>query len=101
MSNLESVSIGQTVHYHDMTRGDDGNYHLRPITAEIDRHDFAVILNPEGPECAEPGCVEDIAHNQDTAINDIQAGKIAIAVDPANQPALDHERELYVDCFGE
>lgn len=93
--------VGQTVHYHLMKRMDTGNYELRPITAVLDRYDYAVILRAEGPECSEPGCVDDIADNQDTAHTMVNGGSLAVAVNPDNQAALDHERALYVDCFGE
>ena len=92
--------VGQTVHYHQMTRMDTGDYELRPIAAVLDQYDYAVILNPESANCGFLGCVDDIADNLDSAINYIQEGSLAVAVNPANQAALDHERALYVDCFG-
>lgn len=93
-------AAGATVHYHQMQCTDTGNYELRPITAVLDQYDYAVILRAEGPECEVPGCVDDIAENRDTAHTMVNGGSLAVAVDPDNQAALDHERALYVDCFG-
>lgn len=83
--------IGQPVHFHWFAE-----FHERALTAD----DCAVVLNAGGSVCDRPGCVEDIVYNMDTAITAIQAGCVAVALNPEDQPALDHERELYVDCFG-
>lgn len=100
---------GQTVHYHMHKWTDDGkgghDFTLVPVPFTLrTAHDYAVILDPEDPDavdCADPAnCVNDIAQSWDTAHTMVNSGKLAVALDPENQPALDHERALYVDCFG-
>lgn len=83
-----TLAVGDTVHYHFFTR------HERVLTED----DHAVILNHD--PCGDPGCVEDIVYNRDSALTAIQAGCTAVALNPEDQAALDYERELYVDCFG-
>lgn len=42
----------------------------------------------------------EVANNLETALTMIQEGFVGVAVNPNKQPALDHERALYKDCFG-
>lgn len=84
--------LGSTVHYHCPWKDEPSEY-------EVLDSDYAVIV-ADAPECDQPGCVYDIAENWQTAESMVLEGYIGIAVDPANQPSLDHQRALYVDCWG-
>lgn len=101
---------GQMVHYHMHKWAEDGkggyDFTLVPVPFTLNAaHDYAVILDhgdPDAVDCTDPAnCVNDIAQNRDTAHVMVNSGKVAVALNPENQAALDYERALYVDCFGE
>lgn len=98
---------GQTVHYHMHKYIEDGKggYEFKEVPSHYtlrSQYDHAVILRSDlKTECTESGCIVDIVMNQESAINFIQQGDVAVALNPEDQAALDYERELYVDCFGE
>lgn len=63
--------------------------------------DHSVIFEKEG----DTWVPYDIAQNRETAVTMVNQGYIGIAVTSTDredeQRILDHERELYLDCFGE
>jgi hypothetical protein len=64
-----------------------------PLKVTLDKGDIVLFYASGG--------VQDVASNMDTAICMVNEGAIGVAMDPNNQEALDHERALYVDCFGD
>lgn len=91
---MSQFEAGKTVHYHlPWVKGKNN----RSYTKLMDGHHYAVLLEADGPECNEEGCVADIIGNWDTAESMALEGGNVVAVDPSNQERID-VAELATEC---